>query len=101
MRRQEYIIASIYDTETCNIGNDETARAYPILFIDNDIRDVDLYNYEPDRDDKVRFYRYEQEMHDRIDEYVQWGLIVEKVPIICAYNLMFDLQPLMYLLNKR
>lgn len=101
MRRQEYIIASIYDTETCNIGNDETARAYPILFIDNDIRDVDLYNYEPDRDDKVRFYRYEQEMHDRIDEYVQWGLIVEKVPIICAYNLMFDLQPLMYLLNNR
>lgn len=101
MKRQEYIIASIYDTETCNIGNDETARAYPILFIDNDIRDVDLYTYEPDKNDKVRFYRYEREMHARIDEYVEWGLIVGKVPIICAYNLMFDLQPLMEELNER
>ena len=101
MKRPEYIIAAIYDTETCNIGNDETARAYPILFIDNDIRDVDLYNYEPDVNDKVRFYRYEHEMQNRIDEYVQWGIIVEKVPIICAYNLMFDLQPLMEELNAR
>lgn len=101
MRRLEYAIASIYDTETCNIGNDETARAYPILFIDNDIRDIDLYNYEPIKDDKVRFYRHESEMHDRIDEYVEWGSIVGKIPIICAYNLMFDLQPLMEELNER
>lgn len=101
MKRLEYTIASIYDTETCNIGNDETARAYPILFIDNDIRDIDLYNYEPDNDDKVRFYRHENEMHDRIDEYVEWGSIVGKIPIICAYNLMFDLQPLMEELNER
>ncbi len=101
MKRQEYTIAAVYDTETCNIGNDETAVAYPILFIDNDIRDVDLYNYEPDRDDKVRFYRHEQEMQDRIDQYIEWGLIVGKIPIICAYNLMFDMQPLMEVLNAR
>lgn len=101
MRRQEFVIVSIYDTETCNIGDDETARAYPILFIDNDIRDVDLYDYEPDRDDKVRFYRHEEEMQTRIDEYVEWGVIVGKTPVICAYNLMFDLQPLMEELNER
>ena len=82
MKRPEYIIAAVYDTETCNIGNDDSARAFPILFIDNDIRDVDLYNYEPDVNDKVRYYRHEQEMQDRIDEYVEWGLILDKVPII-------------------
>lgn len=101
MKRPKFVLAAIYDTETCNIGNDETARAYPILFIDNDIRDIDIYNYEPDRDDKVRFYRYEQEMQDRIDEYVEWGRVCNLVPIVCAYNLMFDLQPLMEQLNER
>ena len=101
MKRPKYVLAAIYDTETCNIGEGEDTRAYPILFIDNDIRDIDLYNYEPDRDDKIRFYRHEQEMQDRIDEYVKWGKLCKVVPIICAYNLMFDLQPLMEDLNER
>ena len=101
MRAPKYVIAAVYDTETCNIGENENTRAYPILFIDNDIRDIDLYNYEPDRDDKVNFYRTEDEMQDRIDEYVKWGRICKVVPIVCAYNLMFDLQPLMEDLNER
>lgn len=101
MRNVKYTIAAIYDTETCNVGTGENSRAYPILFIDNDIRDKDLYEYEPDRDDKVRYYRYEQEMQDRIDEYIHWGIVCKVVPIICAYNLSFDLQPLMENLNKR
>ena len=101
MKRLNYVLAAIYDTETCNIGEGEETRAYPILFIDNDIRDIDLYNYEPDRDDKIYFYRYEDEMQARIDEYIEWGEICDVVPIICAYNLMFDLQPLMEVLNER
>ena len=101
MRAPKYVIAAVYDTETCNIGENENTRAYPILFIDNDIRDIDLYNYEPDRDDKVNFYRTEDEMQDRIDEYVKWGRVCKVVPIVCAYNLMFDLQPLMEDLNER
>ena len=101
MYRQRFIIASVYDTETCNVGEAENTRAYPVLFIDNDIRDIDLYNYEIDRDDKINFYRYEDEMQHRIDEYIEWGIVAEKVPIICAYNLMFDLQPLMEDLNCR
>ncbi len=101
MRGPKLTLAAIYDTETCNIGEGENTRAYPILFIDNDIRDVDIYNYEPDRDDKVSFYRYETEMLDRIDEYVLWGELTAQIPIICAYNLMFDLQPLMEELNDR
>lgn len=101
MKRPKLVLAAVYDTETTNIGSGENTRAFPILFIDNDIRDVDIYNYEPDRDDKIHFYRTEQEMQSRIDAYVFWGECLGVVPIICAYNLMFDLQPLMEGLNER
>ena len=104
MRRQKFVIASVYDTETTNylpnnaIDLRET-RAFPILFIDNDIRDVDLYNYEPETDDKIKFYRTEAEMITRITEYIDWGKFAKAVPVMCAYNLMFDLNPLMEKLN--
>lgn len=102
--KQQFTLAMIYDTETCNISFVEDRilkyRAYPVLFIENDIRDKDLNYYDPDNDN-IYFYRTEEEMLDRIEEYIMWGRVVEKVPIICAYNLMFDLQPLMEELNKR
>lgn len=102
MRRQKFAVAAIYDTETCNVGNDaKTARAFPVLFIDNDVRDIDFRNYTPEKDDKVNFYRHENEMQERIDKYILWGTICDVVPIICAYNLMFDLKPLMYNLAER
>lgn len=101
MKRKAFEIVAIYDTETCNIGEGKDTRAYPILFIDNDIRGIDLREYTPDRDDKISFYRYEDEMLARIDEYITYGMILKKVPIICAYNLMFDLQPLMEKLNEK
>lgn len=101
MKHPKLVLAAIYDTETTNIGDGENTRAFPILFIDNDIRDIDIYDYTPDRDDKIHFYRTEQEMQDRIDAYVFWGECLGVVPIICAYNLMFDLQPLMEELNER
>lgn len=101
MKRVEYTICAIYDTETCNIGEGNKTRAYPILFIDNDIREIDLYNYEIDTNDKINFYRYEQEYLEKIEQYITYGEVVEKIPIICAYNLMFDLQPLMEELNKK
>ena len=107
MKRPKYTIASVYDTETTNLCkyNDSGAlikvNAFPILFIENDIRGIDLRNYEPERDDKIHFYRYEQEMLDRIDSYVRWGQMGGEIPIICAYNLMFDLQPLMERLNEK
>ena len=100
-RGKTMVLASVYDTETTNIGEGENTRAFPILFIDNDIRDVDIYNYTPDVDDKINFYRTEHEMQARIDEYVFWGKCMNVIPIVCAYNLMFDLQPLMEDLNER
>lgn len=101
MKRPKLVLAAIYDTETTNIGDGENTRAFPILFIDNDIRDIEIYDYTPERDDNISFYRTEDEMQDRIDEYIFWGECLGVVPIICAYNLMFDLQPLMEGLNER
>lgn len=100
MKRVKYAICAVYDTETCNVGCGSKTRAYPILFIDNDIRDINLYEYKEERDDKVSFYRHETEYIDRLHEYIAWGHVCNCVPIVCAYNLMFDLQPLMELLSN-
>lgn len=99
-KHRKFEIAASYDTETTNIGEGEETRAFPVLFIDNRIIHVDLLNYEPGRDDDIRFYRHEEEMLQAIRDYIKMGQIDGKVPIICAYNLMFDLQPLMETLDK-
>lgn len=102
MRKVKYSIAAVFDTETTNLGTDpKTARAIPILYIDNDIRDVDLTDYTPDRDDHILLLRTEDEYIERIEEYIKWGRIVQRVPIITAYNLMFDLQSLLQSLAER
>lgn len=100
MKRTKYVICATYDTETCNIGHGNQTRAYPILFIDNDLRDKDMRYYEPDKDDKVTFYRHEHEYIGKLEQYIAWGEVIGKVPIVCAYNLMFDLQPIIWLLNN-
>ena len=100
-KNRKFEICAVYDTETCNYGTGTNTRAYPILFIDNDIRNIDLFYYEPDKNDDVRFYRTENEYLARIDAYIEWGKFFKVTPIICAYNLMFDLQPLMDNLSKK
>ena len=100
MKKNQFTIAAIYDTETTNLYEGPKSRAFPCLFIVNDIRGVDLTDYQLGRDDNVKFYRYEQEMIEYIHSLVSWGLDVERVPIIAAYNLMFDMQPLMQELRK-
>ena len=52
--RKEFRVAAIFDTETTNIGEGVETRAYPILYIFNDLRDTPLESYTPDTDD-VRF----------------------------------------------
>lgn len=99
--KRRFTIAAVYDTETTTIGDaPETIHAFPILFIDNDIRGIDLREYTPERDDYINLYRYEEEYLAQIREYVAWGQLEKQVPVICAYNLMFDLQPLMESLSK-
>ena len=103
MEHKLFKIAAAYDTETCNICTDadtNTWRAYPVLYIVNDLRDVELKTYEVG-DGCISFYRHGDDMLACVERYVEWGLDEGCVPIICAYNLMFDLQPIIYELNVR
>lgn len=92
--RKEYRVAAIFDTETTNIGEGAETRAYPILYIFNDLRDTPLESYDPVSDD-VRFYRHTSEALTYIDGLITYGRAHCYVPIIAAYNLMFDMQTLM------
>nr|DAW94682.1 MAG TPA: DNA polymerase B [Bacteriophage sp.] len=92
--RKDFRVAAIFDTETTNIGDGAETRAYPILYIFNDLRDMPLESYTPDTDD-VRFYRRTSEALSYIDDLIEYGRAHGYVPIIAAYNLMFDMQTLM------
>lgn len=92
--RKEYRVAAIFDTETTNIDEGAETRAYPILYIFNDLRDTPLESYTPDTDD-VRFYRRTSEALAYIDGLITYGRTRGYVPIIAAYNLMFDMQTLL------
>lgn len=94
IKRKDFKIAAIFDTETTNIGEGAETRAYPILYIFNDLRDTPLESYIPDKDD-VRFYRHTSEALTYIDDLIEYGHAHGYVPIIAAYNLMFDMQTLM------
>ena len=46
--RKEYRVSAIFDTETANIGEGAETRAYPILYIFNDLRATPLESYTPE-----------------------------------------------------
>ncbi len=92
--RKEFRVAAIYDTETTNIGEGAETRAYPILYIFNDLRNTPIESYKPDTDD-VRFYRHTGEALAYIDDLVEHGREHGYIPVIAAYNLMFDMQTLL------
>lgn len=92
--RKEFRVAAIYDTETTNIGEGAETRAYPILYIFNDLRNTPIESYKPDTDD-VRFYRHTAEALAYIDDLVGYGREHGYIPVIAAYNLMFDMQTLL------
>lgn len=94
IKRKKFKITAIFDTETSNIGSGAETCAYPILYIFNDLRNTSLESYTPDTDD-VRFYRYTSEALTYIDNLIEYGRAHGFVPIIAAYNLMFDMQSLM------
>lgn len=92
--RKDFRVAAIYDTETTNTGEGAETRAYPILYIFNDLRNTSVEEYKPDADD-VRFYRHTSEALTYIANLIEYGSAHGFVPVIAAYNLMFDMQTLM------
>lgn len=97
--RKDYRLAAIFDTETTNILHGAETRAYPILYIFNDLRNTSLESYDPTSDD-VRFYRRVDEALAYIDDLIAYGGEHDYVPVIAAYNLMFDMQTLMLALTR-
>lgn len=100
MWKQNYRVVCAYDTETTTIGDGVLSRAFPVLFICNDLRDTKIAEYDSSCDD-VRFYRNVPEMLAYLQDLIQWGITNDTVPVVCAYNLMFDLQPLLHELALR
>ena len=47
-KKKKFKVYGIYDTETCNIGDGNETRAYPILFIYNDVSNIDVKDYQFD-----------------------------------------------------
>lgn len=99
MQNRPYIIASIFDTETCNICMDGEWSAYPVAYMFGDIYGLDVSCYEAG-DEDFHLYRHEDEALGHIRFLIADGREHGYIPIICAYNLMFDLQTLMESLSK-
>ena len=90
-----------FDTETCNvIAEGAEPYAVPILYIFNDLHNCDMSTYEIDCSaERVTFYRHEEEAIRRFDDMVQDGIRYNCVPVVCVYNMIFDLQTILYRLN--
>lgn len=91
-KRPVFRVVAAYDTETCNIGVGAETRAYPILYILNDFADVPLAEYVPDDPrETVYFDRTVEDFARRVEAIIERGREERYTPIICAYNLSFDL----------
>lgn len=102
MKKKERVfrVAAIYDTETTTLGEGADARAFAYAYIFNDLRECDIATYGPGTSDNVSIYRTEREAVAFIGEIVAWGEVSGVVPVICAYNLMFDLQTVLASLGQ-
>lgn len=95
--RPLYKVVAAYDTETCNVGRGAKTRAYPILYILNDFTDVPLTEYRPDDPrERVWFDRTPDAFMEHLFGIVERGMSEGFVPIVCAYNLTFDMITLMH-----
>lgn len=97
--RKPFRVAAVYDTETTNIQAGPETRAYPILYIFNDLRNTPVESYDASADD-VRYYRHADDALAYIDDLIEYGATHGYVPVIAAYNLMFDMQTLMLALTQ-
>lgn len=97
--RKPFRVAAVYDTETTNIQAGAETRAYPILYIFNDLRSTPVESYDASADD-VRYYRHADDALAYIDDLIEYGATHGYVPVIVAYNLMFDMQTLMLALTR-
>lgn len=94
-KKRPFKVAAVYDTETTTVGVEDSQQAFAYAYIWNRIADVNLYQYEPERDDDITILRSELDSMNVIEQIIaeaeRGG---DYIPIVAAYNLMFDLQTL-------
>lgn len=99
-KRKPFKLTTFFDTETTNIIRLGKSYAFVNLYIINDCSKVDISKYQADcKEENIIFYRHQSEFVSYIDRLVEVGLEEEYVPIVAAYNLMFDLQTVLYSLS--
>lgn len=99
MKKEKYKVIGFYDTETCNIGVGVDTKAYPILYIFNYIKD-DIENYKVGASDNIIFMRNINEVISNIKAVCDNCFKYNFVGVIGVYNLLFDIQPIIYELCK-
>ena len=99
-----YKLAAFYDTETTNMERRAEREiqhfAFPVLFIVNAL-ECDVSEYIPNVSDNIAFYRDSSAALEAFENLIEKGLGGGYIPIVAAYNLMFDLQPLRFQLAQR
>lgn len=102
-KKRPYKIWCAYDTETSNkVFPDGNVYAWPILYIFNDVHMCDMRTYEVDcEQEHITFVRYESEALNYIDKMIADAKAEGVIPVMCAYNAIFDLQTIMSGLHER
>jgi hypothetical protein len=95
---ETFKVVSFYDTETTNIKIGDVWHAYPILYIHDRIT-CDIADYRIGKDD-IDFSRTDDGFFRRLEEDIEQGIAGGYIPICCAYNLAFDLQPILERLSR-
>lgn len=93
-----YRVCSVYDTETCNLIDGCNSKAYAVLYQFNDLRGIDVREYVAGETDDFRLFRHRADVLDYLANLIEWASEPENrcIPVVCAYNLMFDLRSLMF-----
>lgn len=87
-------IVSIYDTETTNVNVKNNWYAFPVTFQVNTLRSS-IEEYVPGKSDDIEIFRNVSDMVAYVMRVIDLGLHNGYVPIVCGYNLLFDMQPIM------
>lgn len=97
---KQYRIYSSFDTETTNIKIENEWCAFGVAYMFGDIYDINIKDYNLN-DEKYYLYRTEYQALEHIYKIINLGKQRNEIPIICAYNLMFDMQTIIYELNLK
>ena len=80
---------------------DGNVYAWPILFIFNDVHQCNMARYELGcPGERITFLRRESEAVAYIVDMIEAAKHMGVIPVMCAYNAIFDLQPIMTSLHE-